>query len=47
MKKLKNLYECHKFFVKESKTYVAPFRFKDWCYYPIAYIKFMWYSIID
>jgi hypothetical protein len=42
MKKLINL---HKFFVKESYSYINPFRFKDYLYYPIAYIKFMYYSL--
>lgn len=39
--------QLHKFFVKQSKSYVAPFTLKTYLYYPIAYIKFMWYSVGD
>ena len=42
MKKMKKLIQSHKFFVRESKSYISPFRFKDYMYYPIAYCKFMY-----
>ena len=44
---MKKIIELHKFFVKESKSYVAPFRAKDYLYYPIAYFKFMYNSLND
>jgi hypothetical protein len=44
---MRNIITSHRFFVKESKTFV---NLKDWknkCYYPIAYIKFMYYSLLS
>lgn len=44
---MEKIIDLHRFFVKQSKTYAAPFTFKTYCYYPIAYVRFMWYSIGD
>ncbi len=67
---MKKFIELHKFFVKESRTFIGhwnpyktrvswfgfgetvihgayEFRFRDKLYYPIAYIKFMYYSFKD
>jgi hypothetical protein len=44
--KYKNLYEMHKFFLKESKSYMegTP-RLKYYLRFPIVYIKFMKFYI--
>lgn len=42
---MKKLIESIKFFVKESKTYVSPWKFRDYLYYPVAFTKFMYYEI--
>lgn len=48
MKKyFKWFFENTKFFIKQSRYYVAPFRLNDYLYYPVAYIKFMYYSMGD
>lgn len=39
--------ELTKFFIKTSKEYKGNFTIKDIIYYPIAYIKFMYYSLRD
>lgn len=44
---IKQYKELHKFFVKKSNTYMYPWTIKKILYYPIAYIKFMYYSIND
>ena len=44
---MKNITSLHKFFVKESKTYAAPFTWRTYLYYPIAYIRFMYFSLRD
>lgn len=48
---MKKFIYLHQFFVKESKSYVGvkkgdryEYEFKDILYFPIAYIKFMYYS---
>ncbi len=46
-RRLKYLIKAHQFFVSKSKSYVAPFKFKDYCYYPIAYCKFMRLTLQD
>ncbi len=42
---MKKLIESHCFFVRESVNYIKPFKVKDYLYYPIAYLKFMYYQI--
>ena len=41
---IKKFIERHKFFVTQSRVYIGKYSFKDKLYYPIAYIKFMYYS---
>ncbi len=40
MKKM-NALQLTIWFVKTSKSYVSPWKMKDYLYYPIAYFKFM------
>jgi hypothetical protein len=42
---MKRFIELHRFFVKESKSFVDLNKCKNLFYYPIAYIKFMSYSL--
>lgn len=44
---LKKIIELHKFFVRVSKNYMEGRKFRYIYYYPIAYIKFMYYGIQD
>ncbi len=53
---LKSLWNSHKWFCKESRKFVGikvygrvreHYRLKDIFYFPIAYIKFMYYEISD
>lgn len=45
MNKLNALVDSHKFFVKESFRFANDrSSFAYYAYYPIAYIKFMWYT---
>lgn len=32
-------------FFKASLDYKAPMRFKDWVYFPVAYVKFMYFTL--
>jgi len=41
------LKQAHRFFIKESKTYIGEFDIKHILYYLIAYIKFMYYNLIN
>jgi len=41
MKTIKQIWEVNLWFWKESKSYVAPWKFKDFLYAPIAWFKFM------
>lgn len=51
MKPIKRLIDGHKFFVKETPSFVGnkskELSVKDKLYYPIAYIKFMWLTLIN
>lgn len=48
MKRLKYMWELHKFFVDTSKSFMqGTSRVRYYLYYPIAYFKFMWYSYKD
>jgi hypothetical protein len=42
---MKNIIKAHRFFVKESKSFVDLKKWRNKLYYPIAYLKFMWYSL--
>jgi hypothetical protein len=42
---MKNIIAHHRFFVKESKSFVDLKKWSNKLYYPIAYIKFMYYSL--
>ncbi len=37
---MKNFIKNSVFFVKTSRTYIAPWKLKDYLYLPIAFIKF-------
>jgi hypothetical protein len=50
---IKKFWNLHKFFVETSRPYVQTkdkktgkfgYTMKDRIYYPVAYVKFMWYS---
>lgn len=46
MKKIKDIIESHKFFVEESPKFADDRSiFAYYMYYPIAYCKFMWYTL--
>ena len=46
MNKIKTLIESHKFFVKSSPDFANERSvFAYYMYYPIAYCKFMWYTL--
>ncbi len=51
MSSIKKIIELHKFFVKTTPSYVGnndgKLSIKAKLYYPIAYIKFMYYSLFD
>lgn len=32
------------FFIRESKGYIGQFTWKDYLYYPVAYIRFMYFE---
>jgi len=42
---MKEIIQLTNFFVNESKTFAAPFTLKTYLYYPIAYLRFMYYSL--
>lgn len=41
---IKALWESNTFFWRESRSYIAPWKMKDYLYAPIAWWKFMSYS---
>ena len=46
MKKIKRIMELHNFFVTESPQFANDrSSFAYYMYYPIAYCKFMWYTL--
>jgi len=44
---IKHLIMCHNFFMTESPKYTGPLCLKDKFRFPIVYLRFMKYSIID
>ena len=44
---VKYLVSMHQFFVKESPSFITPLTVKKAMFYPVAYCRFMWYSIGD
>ena len=42
-----NIVKEHKWFVKKSSIYIEDYGWTARLYYPIAYIKFMWYTFKD
>lgn len=42
---IKKLIDLNRFFYLESYRFISPFTMSDILYYPIAYCKFMYYSI--
>jgi len=41
---MKKFLELHRFFVKITPEYIGPLNFRDGIYYPVAYVRFMWFS---
>lgn len=42
---MSNIIASHQFFVKESKTFVDLKKWRNRLYYPVAYLRFMYYSL--
>lgn len=42
---IKKIMDNHVFFVSETPKFMGKLSIKDKFYYPIAYLKFMWYSL--
>ena len=41
---MKQFFKLTKFFIKRYLSYMKPLDFYDYLYFPIAYVKFLWYT---
>ncbi len=44
---LKHMLHCHRFFVRESRSYAGGWNWRFPTQYPRAYVRFMWFSVRD
>lgn len=44
---MKKFLELHRWFYRESKKYLNGYSLKNILYFPIAYVKFMYRSLLD